>query len=432
MNMLEDPRFTKEQVAALKRIWDERFREPAGKRIGEGAVTWIAFLSESSHWYNRLAEEGEPDPWTVLTNALYSIDPDVTIDEFISELEDYFHIPYEKPKPPEVTTPAPREEIRKEVEKAVKPIEKQFEETRKALEETRKALEEIRKAFERVVPTPPTAAPPKPVPPPKAPPKFTESQERIILTLAGEIERRVDRLRSLGYLTDEQASEYRSEVSTARLTSLIEKLRRGEVEYEDVRNEFQTKLDTLKDIEAVESKRRREVTAPPSAEVGLPSPPPLGKLGRGVGDTYASLTFPTVVVVEERKYGFMHKKEDALKKFESMSKYFDRYTGPIVREYKSGTYYEYEFIVPVLDINTVNTLRLIIPFPLDYWYGGGYLYEIWGIGDCPLDVWFKMYGNDSMIMPPQFRPWFEAVCTRVVPEIRRLKYDAIGKYFPLT
>jgi hypothetical protein len=306
---MEDQTFSREQINTLKKIWDERFREPARKRSREEAVLWISFLSISRHWYNRLAEEGEPNPWTSLVNALYSINPDVSQGEFITELEGYFRIPYIREKPP---TPKPPEEV---IRKAVEPLKKQLEETRKAIEELRKAIEKI---------------------------------------------------------------------------------------------------------------------SAPSAEVGLPASPPLGGLGRGVGATYASLMFPKIVYVLEYKYGFKRKKEDALKQFESMVQYFDRYTGPVVSEYATGTYYEYEFIVPVLDISTVNTLSLLIPFPLDYWYAGGYLYKIWGISDCPLDLWYERFGTDPKIMPSQYQPWFEAVCTRIVPEIRRLKYDAIGKPFHIS
>jgi|GEM_PF-2126437 len=399
--MSEDPTFAEWQKKELKRIWDERYREPAKKRSVEEAITWVTFLSTATHWYNRLIEEGEHDAWTALTTALTSVDPDLTQGEWVFKLEQYFHIPYERPKPEK---PPKEEKPKKEV-----PAEE--------IEKIRKEIEKLRKEVEELAPKPPPA------------PKFSASQEKVLLTLAGEIKRRVERLVSSGLMTEDEASEFMEEISTKRLGELIDRLYKGEEDYSAVKEEFQTKIDLLRHRE------QEVVTAPPPEET--PSPisgaiKPIVTKGRGtmagVMSVRAALTFPSQVIVRVREFDFSidpersKGAEEEMMLFRLKKKEFDPESNKI--------FYTYDVIA--LDQSTEDTLKLVIPFPVQYWKSGEWLYGFFyvtGSAQPSLDGYYDMYGEEEV--PEQFKPWFKKVCTEIVPKIRSLGWNAVGQMFPV-
>jgi hypothetical protein len=112
-----------------------------------------------------------------------------------------------------------------------------------------------------------------------------------------------------------------------------------------------------------------------------------------------------------------------------MSLYFYRYSEPIVEFYPSGVYKTYEFYVPWIDEYTKGILSKFVPYGLDYWESGAYLYgpfrHISGV--CSLDTWYELFGESKMA--PELKAWLEAVCRRVIPAIKRLNYASIGKTF---
>jgi hypothetical protein len=394
----KDSVFSEEQKKELKRIWEERYRELARRRRVEEAITWIAFLSSATHWYERLMEEGKHNAWTTLTTALEHVEPDLTQEEWIVKLEDYFHVSYLRPKPEK----PPKEE------KPKVPTAEEIEKLRKEIEKLRKEVEELA---------------PKP-------PKFSPSLEKVVLELTKEVRRRVEQLYERGIITEDEASEYAEETNPKRISELIDRLYKGEEDYSAVKEEFQTKIDLLKS-------REQEVPVTPSPELP-PSPfagamKPIVTKGRGTiagaMSVRAALTFPSQVIVRSREYIFSiepersEKAEEEMKPFRLKKKEFDPDTNKIT----------YTYDVIALDQSTEDTLKLVIPFPPQYWKSGewlyGYFYSGVGCAQPRLDLFYDMYGDEQV--PEQFKPWFKKVCTEIVPKIRSLGWDAVGQMFPV-
>jgi polyhydroxyalkanoate synthesis regulator phasin len=394
----KDSVFSEEQKKELKRIWEERYRELSRRRRVEEAITWIAFLSSATHWYERLMEEGKHDAWATLTTALEHVEPDLTQGEWIVKLEDYFHVPYLRPKPEK----PPKEE------KPKVPTAEEIEKLRKEIEKLRKEVEELA---------------PKP-------PKFSPSLEKVILELTKEVRRRVEQLYERGIITEDEASEYAEETNPKRISELIDRLYKGEEDYSAVKEEFQTKIDLLKS-------REQEVPVTPSPELP-PSPfagamKPIVTKGRGTiagaMSVRATLTFPSQVIVRSREYIFSiepersEKAEEEMKPFRLKKKEFDPDTNKIT----------YTYDVIALDLSTEDTLKLVIPFPPQYWESGewlyGYFYSGVGCAQPRLDLFYDMYGEEQV--PEQFKPWFKKVCTEIVPKIRSLGWSAVGQMFPV-
>ncbi|MEM3523779.1 MAG: hypothetical protein QXU11_12390 [Thermoproteota archaeon] len=102
-----------------------------------------------------------------------------------------------------------------------------------------------------------------------------------------------------------------------------------------------------------------------------------------------------------------------------------------VEEQGLYTIVTYEFRVLWLDIDTIDTLMSsFVIYPMDYFKGGFYLF---GHTDKAyfydeLDVLYATAIIENRI-PARYRKWTKAVCKNIIPEIRRLKYDAIGERF---
>jgi len=454
-----------EQERELKEIYHE-------KEGWHDKFTYIELKNIVKRFYENAFEYGYTDPWTYILDALEDAGEDLTKEALIKYLEDTLHVPYETPEQRALAEKEreieeflsrrgkmvikkeeyqrlteqikkqkealEREQLRKfiEAEKEKPPIEKRLDEI----------LERLEKLEKRIAGIPPAAPPtPPPAPPPARAPSYRDERfareksklDREWDKVATSIRTNLDVLLRLGILTEDEAREYYEEISDKRKTALFRDLDEGKIDLEDVRREIDILKEKLEALKALRERRKeiKERAITIAGVGGITAPPPLGYLGRGIGENYAALMFRPYVIVRKGEYHVYDKAEIADRMADEMKVYLDRYTGPIEKKVVKETgevviYHGYIFEVPWLDQNTLNSLMAFIANKKAYFDSGAYLYgPFYTYADTafpPLDENYVWYED---VLPEELKPWYDNVCKRVIPKIRDLGYEAIGQSF---
>ncbi|MEM0259173.1 MAG: hypothetical protein QW314_04940 [Thermoproteota archaeon] len=260
---------------------------------------------------------------------------------------------------------------------------------------------------------------------------MSEKQKETIDKLRRAIEEVIRRNHEAGIISHE---EYDAFMKTIKDT----------VEYfEEGKLSFERTLETLNSI--ISMKAATEKRAAREAEEKLlarleeavkrieAASAPSEVLLRGVTTT----GLPSEVWVDEGTYyvsgsgGTYEKAYSKIKEtVEAMSQWWEvlRRT---VEEQGLYTKITYEFRVLWLDIDTIDTLTSsFVNYPMDYFKGGFYLFgHVYKVpAYYELDFLYSMASRENRI-PARYRKWARIVCKKIIPEIRRLKYDAIGERF---
>ncbi|MBO3801772.1 MAG: hypothetical protein JTT12_05590 [Candidatus Brockarchaeota archaeon] len=269
---------------------------------------------------------------------------------------------------------------------------------------------------------------------------MSKVQKESIDKLRRAVESVVWRNHEAGIITHE---EYDAFMETIRST--VEHFEKGELSF----SEALAMLNSIASLKATTEKRAiREEEIRKVAEERLLArideaikrieaiSAPSEVLLRGITTT----GLPSEVWVEEGTYYVSasgRTDEEAYSKIERIVEALSRWwnvTNTIVEE--SGLYKKvtYEFSVIWLDIDTINTLMSsFVNYPMDYFKGGFYLFgHVYKVpAYYELDFLYSMASRENRI-PAKYKGWAEAVCTKIIPEIRRLKYSAIGEKFPVS
>ncbi|MEM0162731.1 MAG: hypothetical protein QXO62_06685 [Thermoproteota archaeon] len=269
---------------------------------------------------------------------------------------------------------------------------------------------------------------------------MSKVQKESIDKLRRAVESVVWRNHEAGIITHE---EYDAFMETIRST--VEHFEKGELSF----SEALAMLNSIASLKATTEKRAiREEEIRKVAEERLlarideaikrieAASAPSEVLLRGVTTT----GLPSEVWVDEGSYYVSasgEDKEEAYSKIketvEAMSQWWN-VKNVIVEEHKLYTRVTYEFSVLWLDIDTIDTLTSsFVIYPMDYFKGGFYLFG-WAHkvpSYYELDLLYDMASGENRI-PAKYKKWAEAVCKKIIPEIRELKYRAIGENFPVS